>query len=27
MLDNVHSSQNLSAIIHSADAMGVLDIF
>ena len=27
MLDNVHSSQNFSAIIHSADAMGVLDIF
>ena len=27
MLDNVHSSQNLSAIIRSADAVGVLDIF
>ena len=27
MLDNVHSSQNLSAIIHSADAVRVLDIF
>lgn len=27
MLDNVHSSQNLSAIIRSADAVGVLDIY
>jgi len=27
MLDNVDSSQNLSAIIRSADAVGVLDIF
>lgn len=27
MLANVHSSQNLSAIIRSADAVGVLDIF
>jgi len=27
MLDNVHSSQNLSAIIRSSDAVGVLDIF
>ncbi len=26
MLDNVHSSQNLSAIIRSSDAVGVLDI-
>lgn len=27
MLDNVHSSQNLSAIIRSCDAVGVLDIY
>jgi len=27
MLDNVHSSQNLSAIIRSSDAVGVLDIY
>jgi len=27
MLDNVHSSQNLSAVIRSADAVGVLDIY
>lgn len=27
MLDNLHSSQNLSAIIRSADAVGVLDIY
>ncbi len=27
MLDNVHSSQNVSAIIRSADAVGVLDIY
>lgn len=27
MLDNVHSAQNLSAIIRSADAVGVLDIY
>lgn len=27
MLDNVHSSQNFSAIIRSADAVGVLDIY
>jgi len=27
MLDDVHSSQNLSAIIRSADAVGVLDIY
>lgn len=27
MLDNVHSSQNLSAIIRTADAVGVLDIY
>lgn len=27
MLDNVHSSQNLSAIIRSADAVGILDIY
>ena len=27
MLDNVHSSQNLSAIIRSCDGVGVLDIF
>jgi tRNA (guanosine-2'-O-)-methyltransferase len=27
MLDNVHSSQNLSAIIRSSDAIGVLDIY
>ncbi len=27
MLENVHSSQNLSAIIRSADAVGVLDIY
>lgn len=27
MLDNVNSSQNLSAIIRSADAVGVLDIY
>ncbi len=27
MLDNLHSSQNLSAIIRSADAVGVLDVY
>ena len=27
MLDNVHNSQNLSAIIRSCDAVGVLDIY
>ena len=27
MLDNVHSSQNLSAIIRTCDAVGVLDIY
>jgi len=27
MLDNVHSSQNLSTIIRSADAVGILDIY
>ena len=27
MLDNVHNSQNLSTIIRTADAVGVLDIF
>ena len=27
MLDNVHSSQNLSAIIRSSDAVGVLNIY
>ena len=27
MLDNVHSSQNLSAIIRSCDGVGVLDIY
>ncbi|MCF6244874.1 MAG: RNA methyltransferase [Sulfurovum sp.] len=27
MLDNVHSSQNLSAIIRTSDAVGVLDIY
>ena len=27
MLDNVHSSQNLSTIIRSSDAVGVLDIY
>jgi len=27
MLENVHNSQNLSAIIRSADAVGVLDIY
>ena len=27
LLDNVHSSQNLSAIIRSCDAVGVLDIY
>lgn len=27
MLNNVHSSQNLSAIIRSSDAVGVLDIY
>jgi len=27
MLDNVHSSQNLSAIIRSSDAVGVLDVY
>lgn len=27
MLDDVHSSQNLSAIIRTADAVGVLDIY
>jgi len=27
LLDNVHNSQNLSAIIRSADAVGILDIF
>jgi tRNA (guanosine-2'-O-)-methyltransferase len=27
MLDNVHSSQNLSAIIRSCDAVGVLEIY
>ncbi len=27
MLENVHSSQNLSAIIRTADAVGVLDIY
>lgn len=27
MLDSVHSSQNLSAIIRSSDAVGVLDIY
>ena len=27
MLDDVHSSQNLSAIIRSCDAVGILDIF
>jgi len=27
MLDDVHSSQNLSAIIRSCDAVGVLDIY
>lgn len=27
MLEDVHNSQNLSAIIRSADAVGVLDIY
>lgn len=27
MLDNVHSSQNLSTIIRSSDAVGILDIY
>lgn len=27
MLDSVHNSQNLSTIIRTADAVGVLDIF
>ena len=27
MLDNVHSAQNLSAIIRSCDAVGILDIY